>query len=132
MTLVDSSVWIDFLRRPRDAVPTELRNLLVAEEAATCAPIDMELLMGPTDEVSVRRVEKLIASLDTLPIDADTDFHDAAAIFRATRRTGHTVRSKADCLIAAIAIRHDVPLLHKDADFEAIAAVTELRHHSLL
>jgi hypothetical protein len=32
-----------------------------------------------------------------------------------------------DCLIAAVAIRHDVPVLAKDRDFEALAAHTPLR-----
>jgi len=32
-----------------------------------------------------------------------------------------------DCLIAAIAIRHDVPVLHADNDFDAIARHTPLK-----
>ena len=35
-----------------------------------------------------------------------------------------------DCLIAAIALRHDVTLVHKDRDFEVLARVTPLRQHS--
>jgi predicted nucleic acid-binding protein len=37
------------------------------------------------------------------------------------------VRSLMDCLIAAVAIREEVELLHNDADFEAIARQTTLR-----
>lgn len=131
MTLVDTSVWVDFLRQPAETVPVELRDLLHAQSAAICEPIEMELLFGPGNEVALRRVERLIGSLDMLGIRPDLDFRDAAAIFRAVRRSGRTVRSKVDCLIAAVAIRHDVPLLHRDADFEVIGAVTDLRQHSL-
>ncbi|GAA1508053.1 type II toxin-antitoxin system toxin ribonuclease VapC11 [Nocardioides humi] len=132
MTLVDTSVWIDFLRRPGHPGNEPLRELLRHEEAVTTPPIEMELLLGPTDELSLRRVEKAIVGVGTLPVQPDVDFHDAAAIYRAVRRSGRTVRNSVDCLIAAIAIRHEVPLLHRDADFEAIAGVTELQHRSLL
>lgn len=132
LTLVDTSVWIEFLRRPVDTLPAVLGELIATETAAMCAPIEMELLLGPTDEVSLRRVERLVASQATLAIRSDTDFTDAAEIYRAVRRTGRTVRNSVDCLIAAIAIRHDVPLLHRDADFTVIGEVTELRGQSLL
>lgn len=131
MTLVDSSVWIDFLRRPGQPGNEPLRALIRDHNVATTAPIAMELLMGPTDELAVRRIERVLGSLTTLDVDPEDDFRAAAAIHRAVRRSGRSVRSKLDCLIAAIAIRHEVPLLHKDADFEVIAAVAELRHQSL-
>lgn len=35
------------------------------------------------------------------------------------------------CLIAAVAGRTGVPVLYKDADFEAIAACVELRQRSV-
>ncbi|WGX96473.1 PIN domain-containing protein [Nocardioides sp. L-11A] len=132
VTLVDSSAWIDYFRRPGDPGNEPLRDLIRREEVATSEPIAMELSMGPTDELAVRRIERILGSAVDLSIEADLDFRAAAAIFRAVRRTGRTVHSTVDCLIAAIAIRHDVPLLHRDADFEAIATVTELRQLSLL
>lgn len=45
------------------------------------------------------------------------------------RPQGRTVRSLVDCLIAAVALRHDVALLHKDADYDAIAGCLPLRTH---
>ena len=132
MTLVDTSVWIDFHRRPGDPGNEPLRELLRRDEAVTTEPIEMELLAGPTGEIALRRIEELLSALGRLPVRPDLGFRAAAEIYRAVRRSGRTVRSKVDCLIAAVAIRHDVILLHKDADFEAIAEVTELRHRSLL
>lgn len=132
MTLVDSSVWIDFIRQPLEAMPPALGELLDSDSAVVTEPVEMELLAGPTDEIALRRIEKLLSALGRLPVEPELDFRAAAAIYRAVRRNGRTVRSKVDCLIAAVAIRNDVVLLHKDADFEAIAEVTELRHRSLL
>jgi len=53
---------------------------------------------------------------------------EAARIYGACRAAGVTIRSSVDCLIARIAIEHDLALLHDDRDFEDIArVVSELR-----
>lgn len=51
----------------------------------------------------------------------------AAGIYRSCRSQGKTVRKLIDCLIAAVAVRAHVPVLHMDEDFTSIAAVTNLR-----
>lgn len=133
MTLVDTSVWVDYMRggnSPGRRALNRLKDTAIGS-IATTPPISMELLLGPTDELGVRRVERVLASVPSLVLEPVHDFDAAAAIFRAVRRSGRTPRSIVDCLIAAVAIRHGVTLLHRDADFEAIAAVTELDHHSV-
>ena len=132
MILVDSSVWIDRLRGTRTRAFDAL-DTLVAErpmEVAITEQIQMELCAGaaPAD---VPAVEALTASLVLLGVDPPTDFHAAAAMFRATRANGRIARKLADCLIASVALRHDAEVWHRDADFEAIAAVTALRTFDL-
>jgi predicted nucleic acid-binding protein len=51
---------------------------------------------------------------------------DAAALYRTCRHGGDTVRRLVDCLIAAVAIKAGVPVLHADADFDALARHTQL------
>jgi predicted nucleic acid-binding protein len=75
----------------------------------------------------VAQVTRLVDGLPLLSVDARLDFRDAASIYRACRLGGTGVRNLADCLIAAVAIRNDVTLAHKDADFDAVARVTRLR-----
>lgn len=60
----------------------------------------------------------------TMPL-ADTDA--AAAIHRACRRGSATVGNLIDCQVAATAIRLDLPVLHRDRDFDVIARSTRLR-----
>ncbi|MFT4087442.1 MAG: PIN domain-containing protein [Gordonia sp. (in: high G+C Gram-positive bacteria)] len=60
--------------------------------------------------------------LNTLP----TDYDDAAALYRACRRQGETVRKLLDCFIASHAIREGIPLLYADRDFDALARCTAL------
>jgi predicted nucleic acid-binding protein len=53
---------------------------------------------------------------------------EAVDLYRAARRAGITVRSSADCLIAACALRHDLEVVHRDRDFPALARISALRH----
>jgi predicted nucleic acid-binding protein len=61
------------------------------------------------------------------PLGEDV-FSDAVDLYRSARRTGRTVRSSVDCLIAVCAIRHDLEVLHRDRGYAAIAEVSALRH----
>lgn len=133
MSLVDSSVWIDYLRGTGSRADLALTALhqSATDSVHTTAPIAMELLMGPTNELALRRLERVLDAATNLTVNPEIDFHAGAEIYRAVRRNGKTIRKAMDCLIAAVAIRHDVLLLHKDADFEAIAEVTDLHHKSL-
>ncbi len=46
-----------------------------------------------------------------------------ASLYARCRRAGVTPRSTIDCLLAQIAIEHNLLLLHSDRDFPRIAAV---------
>lgn len=93
---------------------------------ATTEPIVLEVLMGAQNEAHADRLRKLLVSLDLRPLEGLRDAERAARIYRGCRRRGHTVRSSVDCLIAAVALREDLPVLALDRDFEAIAEETGL------
>jgi predicted nucleic acid-binding protein len=61
---------------------------------------------------------------DPLPSEL---FVNAAEIYRQGRRRGMTIRSAADCLIAAIALENDATVWHRDRDFDTIAQFTNLK-----
>jgi predicted nucleic acid-binding protein len=130
--LVDTSVWIDYLRAADSVARVNLRIRLASEMPAVVMtePIAMELLAGPTSERGAAAIGRLVDGLPSISVEPALDYRAAAAIYRATRRIGRAVRNLSDCLIAAIAVRAEVTLIHKDADFEAIANVSPLRHES--
>lgn len=132
MILVDSSCWIDYLRAADTAARFEVRRLLhtTPDSVQLADPISMELLAGARGH-ELTTVERLVNGLPSLACDSAEDFRTAAGLHRAVRENGETVRKLLDCLIAAIALRNDVELVHKDADFEAIARVAPLRSRSL-
>ena len=128
MILVDSSAWIDYLRGLPTAASAGIDQLARRpEELATTEPVMMELLAGTTSAHAVTAVERLLAGLALLGVDPAADYAAAADLFRAGRRGGVTVRRLSDCLIAAVAIRHDATVAHKDVDFDVIAQFTPLR-----
>ena len=125
MILVDTSAWIEFLRNTGSRACERVDELLVGR-IAICAPIQMEILAGARDERHLQDLRRLLARAQTLST-SPTDYEDAAAIYRTCRRSGETVRKLIDCLIAAHAIREQIPILHSDSDFEAIARHTQLQ-----
>ena len=78
---------------------------------------------------SPRRAADLRALLlrgPMLAVDGLQDWEVAAQLYRSARSRGLTVRSSIDCLIAAVALRTDIPVLARDRDFEALAEVSDL------
>ena len=129
MILVDTSAWIGHLRGTESVVVAELGSLIeTGADLVTTEPIVMELLAG-ADTPELDALDTLAHGLPLLSVDVRIDFRQAAGIYRAVRRRGHTVRSLVDCLIASVAMRHDVPVLHEDRDYAAIAACLPLREH---
>lgn len=129
MILIDTSAWIEFLRDTGSDVCDEVDRLL-ADDIAICDAIRMEILAGARDDAHLRQLRGLLARATTLPTGA-ADYESAAALYRACRHRGETVRKLVDCLIAAVAIRADVAVLHSDADFDALARHTALDVYAL-
>jgi predicted nucleic acid-binding protein len=129
MTLIDTSAWVEFLRDTRSPVCDEVDRLLGSDIGVT-DPVLMEVLSGARDEQHLRDLRGLLARCRMLRCDA-TDFDLGAALLRRCRRGGETVRHLIDCLIAAVAIRNDVPILHADGDFDVLARHTDLAVHAV-
>jgi predicted nucleic acid-binding protein len=122
MLLVDSSVWIEIARGGTPG----LREALAAagQPLAVTEPVIGEVLAGAHDPDAV---ETRLAAVNLRTLDPRRDYRDAAMLYRACRRRGTTVRSLTDCLIAAVALRNDDVVAHRDADFEPIAEISPLR-----
>ena len=86
----------------------------------------MEILAGARDNSHLATISQALSQATVIPT-LSADYDTAAELYRRCRRGGETVRNLIDCLIAAVAIRAEIPLLHNDRDFEALARHTELR-----
>ena len=128
MIVIDSSVWIDFYRGNNTRQVEFLAEHLDAGElTAVTDVVYMELLRGTRTEAELATMKLRIDQTNILQLQGLADFEFAAEVFRRARRKGHTIRRATDCMIAAVCIREDVPLLHDDADFDRIADVSDLK-----
>ena len=128
MIAVDTSIWIDFFRGRQTTQTARLKESLKSEndEAVLTDVVFAEILQGLGSEQEARRVDAYLSALRVLRLHSLDDFRLAAALHRAARRKGFTIRRTSDCLIAAVCIRHGAPLLHADIDFDRLAAVSQL------
>ena len=125
MILVDTSAWIEFLRDTGSPVCNRV-DAVLGDEIATCDPVRMEVLAGARDEQHLESLRRLLARASLLATGPG-DYEMAATLYRACRRRGETVRKLIDCLIAAVAVREGVPVLHADVDYEVLARHTSLQ-----
>ena len=128
MPLIDTSAWIEYLRKTGSRTNIAVRQTL-DNDAQICDVIRMEILAGARDQQHVTQLEKLLARATTIKTEP-VDYDNAAAIYRACRKLGVTIKAHIDCLIAAIAIRTNTKIIHHDSDFDAIAQVTKLKIHA--
>ena len=129
MILVDTSVLIGFFQKHENP-PVFRFKKMIAEEIpfGITSQIYQEILQGTKTD---RDYSLLKSYLETQiffhPKDPIESYAHAAQIYQKCRKQGITLRSTIDCLIAQVAIEHNLSLLHYDKDFNKIASVIELK-----
>lgn len=126
MLIADTSAWIQFLRGTGSLPAGRLRQAISAREVIVIDPILMEVMAGARQD-AVTSTQRLLEAQHLEAMSPKLDWLDAATIYRELRWRGLIIRSQIDALIAAAAIRLDVPVLHHDRDFGYIAMHTALR-----
>lgn len=124
--LVDSSVWINYLKNNNTKaslfIDNNNSNLL-----ATCPVIVHEVLQGVINDNVFITLKEYFSKLVHLTDESYDLAVEAAQLYRNLRKKGITIRKPNDCLIAAYAIYNKVYLLHEDRDFTFIAANSDLK-----
>ena len=125
MVLVDSSAWIESLRRNGDMrVKLAVEGLLEAYEAQWCSPVRLAVLGGARLEERAL-LGKRFSVIPYRPCRED-DWDRAVALAWRIRGKGLAV-PWLDVLIAAIAIHDGVRLYSIDTHFIRIAEIAGLR-----
>ncbi len=125
--LVDTSAWLEFALH-RESLAFDLVSAAVRDDqAAVTAPVIAEVLAGVRGTSQVSKWRSALDHVAYLPLAERDDWEAAAAAYRACRERGVTPRSLLDCVIAAVALRNDVAVLHCDRDFDQIASCTGLK-----
>ena len=129
MVLVDTSVWIEVLRRPQRL---RLESVVDFDDVVTCLPVVQEVLQGFDNDHAylIARGAMLALPIVESPF-GEAVMLDAVDLYRRGRRAGVTIRSGVDCLIAACALRHNLTVLHNDRDYPAIARISALQQQQI-
>ena len=131
MILVDSSVWIDYFRgarnRPVQQLLTWLQGGKATVDLGVADLVVFEVMRGFASPKEQKRAHDLLLALDIVEIGGLDNALLAAAHYSALRAQGYTVRSPIDVLLASYCIRHGHMLLHRDADFDVMAALRGLQ-----
>ena len=119
--LVDTSAWIEVLRRDGDQnIRASMIQATLEKKAAICDMVLLELWAGASGSHERAVIAQMSTDLERLGID-DEVWKRAHALAQVCRAAGVTVPAS-DMLIAACADRHGVELLEHDAHFGMIRA----------
>ena len=128
MIVLDTSVWIPLLNGVDHPKAERARAIIESPEDIGVPGIVLEeILRGLKSDAQFRRVRDLLLSDFTYLEMGQPLFVRSAEIYRTLRKKGKTIRSPADCLIAACALEQNASLLEDDADFHTIAEVFPLK-----
>ena len=117
--LVDTSVWVEFLRGKKTAIKKRLEKLLDENRAAVSGIILAELLTGISSEKDQDFLEESFLGLPYLETTRDI-FAMAGKMGAALRKKGITM-PLSDMLIAALAKAHGLTVLTLDNHFKTLA-----------
>lgn len=98
--------------------------MLLAGEVATCGIVDLEVLYSAGSPATYRATATSLNDLPRAPLDGECVERALEVQAMLAERSQHRGLSLPDLLIAACAERAGLTVLHYDADFERIAAVT--------
>lgn len=135
MYLVDTSVWVEFVRGRETAATSLLEQLLQNPLAVGINDlIYMEVLQGARGPEAFDTLQAYFSGQRFYDFRDSRQAHESAArIYCEGRRRGITLRSSLDCLVAQSAIEHELILLHQDRDYLHMAAlVPELKQQHFL
>ena len=122
--MVDTSVWVWAQRVPD--VRAEIIDGSAADEVAICHPVLFELLHSARNAAEYADIRREFSRYHCMPVD-DAVWERALDVNEEMARQGglhHRQVRQPDLLIAAAAELAGIPVLHYDADYDRISAVT--------
>jgi predicted nucleic acid-binding protein len=127
MVIVDTTVWIDYLRGDDTPETFWLHRELRKQRLGLTDLILCEVLQGIPDQDSFTRVQADLLKFHVFETGGRTLAIAAAQNYRKLRQRGVTVRKTVDCLIATFCLRAQHQLLHRDRDFDPFESLLGLQ-----
>jgi predicted nucleic acid-binding protein len=119
MVIVDTTVWIDYLRGVSNHETAWLDQALGYERLGIMDLILCEVLQGIRDDATFTSVRDDLMRLRIFVAGGPNLAIAAAQNYRILRQRGFTIRKTIDCWIATFCLVSGHRLLHRDRDFDA-------------
>ena len=115
MVIVDTTVWVDYLRGERNPESEWLEIEADRKRLGLTDLILCEVLEGVRGEQEFSQVRSKLERFELFGTGGEELAIAAARNFRRIREEGLTVRKTIDCLIATFCVAHGHDLLHRTA-----------------
>jgi predicted nucleic acid-binding protein len=118
MIIVDTTVWLDYLRGTSSSHAEWLDRNLVAERLGLTDLILYEVLQGVVNDAHCDAVQKELQRFEVYETGTIELAIEAAKNYCRLRAAGRTVRKTIACLIATFCLIEGHTLLHNDRDYD--------------
>lgn len=125
MYLVDTSVWIDFLRGVENEKVVFLKLLLEEGDACLCEVVYSEICFGAKNSKQFKIYAEYFGAMPFLTMPQDWHVKIAQMGYQ-LKLKGHKP-FMADLMVAFTALHHEVILLTKDKDFQSYRDIFGLK-----
>ena len=126
MVIVDTTVWVDYLRGVQNPQTDWLNIEIDRQRLGLTDLILCEVLQVIRDDVSFVRVLHELQKFEVFEMAGVELAIAATRNFRRLRERGHTVGKTINCLIATFCLREGHSLLHRDRDFNPFEKILGL------
>src|ERR1700693_4399600 len=127
MIIIDTTVWIDYLRGTENPETRWLDRELQRQRMGLTDLILCEVLQGIRDQNTFAQVQADLMKFHVFQTGGSALAVAAAHNYRHSRHHGYTVRKTIDCLIATFCLQAKHQLLHRDHDFDSFEKVLGLQ-----
>jgi len=127
MTIVDTTVWIDYLGGTTNPQTEWLDRELNQQALGLTDLILCEILQGIHGDSEFARIRRELSKFEVFTTGGEDLTVASAKNYRFLRARGCTVRKTIDCLIATFCLIEGHSLLHRDRDFEPFEKLLGLR-----
>jgi predicted nucleic acid-binding protein len=118
MTIVDSTVWIDYLAGNINPETEWLDRELNLQRLGLTDLILCEVLQGIRGDLEFEQTRRDLSRFEIFDSSGEALAVTSARNYRFLRAQGHTVRKTIDYLIATFCLSNGHTLLHRDRDFD--------------
>jgi predicted nucleic acid-binding protein len=118
MTIVDTTVWVDYLLNVENLQTLWLDRELSGGSLGLTDLVLCEVLQGLCSDRQFDAVRRQLLAYPVFNTGGEEMAVASAHNYRRLRARGLTVRKTIDCIIATYCIRHGHTLLHNDRDFD--------------